>query len=66
MRTLDGKLLADLGDKVQATVTASIQAPEPVGINENATEYSLFPADLNDLPIVTNSIFNSSTPKGIS
>jgi hypothetical protein len=63
MRTLDGKLLADLNDEVQANVTASIQAPEPVDINENATEYSLFPADLNDLPVITNNIFDNSTPK---
>ncbi len=62
MRTLDGKLLADLGDKIQATTTTIIQSPEPVGIDENATEYSLFPADLNDVPVITRNLFDSSTP----
>jgi hypothetical protein len=62
MRTLDGKLLADLGDKIQATTTTTIQSPEPVGIDENATEYSLFPADLNDVPVITRNLFDSSTP----
>lgn len=71
MRNRAGKIVVDLNETKQHA-TASIDNPvtptrvqvvlDNEGINENETTYALFPYELNDPPIFTKSIYNSSTP----
>lgn len=66
-RTPSGKyLIADLNDNVGAYVSASKPEQEFSSTNENLTKYSLFPYDLNGVPIFTETIFDSSEPKMVS
>ena len=66
-RTINGKyLIADLNDKDGAYVSASIPQTEFSTTNENQTVYSLFPYELNDVPVFTNNIYESSEPQILS
>jgi len=63
-RTLDGKyLIADLNDSEGAFVSASLpESTKLTQFNENQTEYLLFPYELNDPPVITANVFESSEP----
>tara|TARA_R110000868_G_scaffold354932_11_gene616211 strand:- start:1739 stop:4825 length:3087 start_codon:yes stop_codon:yes gene_type:complete len=63
MRTLDGRLLADLNDNLPANITGSVDSILISSIDENATTYSLFPERINVAPYISSSIFNTSTPQ---
>jgi len=66
-RTLSGKyLIADLNDKEGAYVSASLPQVEFSTTNENQTVYNLFPYELNDVPIFTKNVYESSEPQIIS
>lgn len=66
-RTLNGKyLIADLNDAEGAYVSASLPQTEFSNTNENQTVYNLFPYELNDVPIFTKNVYESSTPVIIS
>jgi hypothetical protein len=63
VRTLDGRLIANLGDSEGAFATASVPAnTKLVQFNENQTQYLLFPYELNEPPVITSNVFNSSEP----
>ena len=66
-RTLNGQyLIADLNDKEGAYVSASLPQVEFSLTNENQTVYNLFPYELNDVPIFTKNIYESSEPQIVS
>ena len=66
MRTVTGKLIADLNDNQGAFTTASLP-DQPISLtNENETVYRLFPYELNDPPIFTTNIYDASSPKIVS
>lgn len=66
-RTLNGQyLIADLSDKDGAYVSASLPQTEFSNTNENQTVYSLFPYELNDVPIFTKNVYESSEPPIVS
>jgi hypothetical protein len=54
------------GDSQQAFATASVVAVDEAQLNENATVYKLYPYDLNDIPVITKNILESSTPRIVS
>ena len=54
------------GDVQQAFATASAAPIEESELNENATVYTLYPYDLNDTPIVTKNVLESSSPRIVS
>ena len=63
MRTLDGRLIADLGDGEGAFISASLpESTKLTQFNENQTQYLLFPYELNDPPVITANVFESSEP----
>ena len=63
MRTLDGRILVDLGDTYQSNMTGSVQVLTTSSINENETTYALLPERINAVPFVSTSVFNTSTPQ---
>jgi len=63
MRTLDGRLLADLNDNVPALITGSVDSLSTSSIDENTTSYVLLPERINAIPFISTSIYNSSTPQ---
>lgn len=63
MRTLDGRLLADLNDNLPANITGSVDSIATLSIDENATNYALFPERINVAPYISSSIYNTSTPQ---
>ena len=63
MRTDDGKLIINLGDSVSEVVSGSFTALDKSTVNENQTEYVLYPLELNDVPIITKNIYDASTPQ---
>lgn len=63
MRTPDGRLIADLNNKIPALVTGSLTYVNKAIINENLTEYSLIPGRINSKPYESESIYNLSTPQ---
>jgi len=63
MRTLDGRLLADLNDNVPALLTGSVDSIVTSSIDENTTNYALLPERINAVPFISTSIYNSSTPQ---
>ena len=66
-RTLNGKyLIADLNDAEGAYVSASVPQTEFSTTNENQTVYNLFPYELNDVPIFTKNVYESSEPQIVS
>jgi hypothetical protein len=66
-RTTNGRyLIADLNDTEGAYVSASLPQTEFSNTNENQTVYSLFPYELNDVPIFTNNLYESSEPQIVS
>lgn len=64
-QTLQSKLIVDLGDGVSTTLSGSVGSlvATTSTVDENQTEYSLYPFELNDPPIITKSVFDASTPK---
>lgn len=62
MRYLDGSLVGDLNDGLSAFTSQSVQPISGSSIDENQTEYDLFPLPLNQPPIITGNIVDSSTP----
>ena len=66
-RTLNGKyLVADMNDAEGAYVSASLPQVEFSSTDENQTVYNLFPYELNDVPIFTSNVYESSEPQIIS
>lgn len=66
-RTSNGKfLIADLNDNEGAYVTASLPTLTTANVDENLTIYTIFPYELNEVPIFTNSLFNNSQPRIIN
>ena len=66
-RTPNGQyLIADLNDKEGAYVSASLPQEEFSDTNENQTVYNLFPYELNDVPIFTKNVYESSEPQIVS
>lgn len=63
MRTDNGKLIVDLGDSISEVVSGSFAALDKSTINENATEYNLYPIELNNVPVIVENIYDASTPK---
>ena len=63
MRTDNGKLIINLGDSVSEVVSGSFTALDKSTVNENQTEYTLYPLELNDVPIITKNIYDASTPQ---
>lgn len=63
MRTDNGKLIINLGDSVSEVVSGSFTALDKSTVNENQTEYALYPLELNDVPIITKNIYDASTPQ---
>lgn len=63
MRTLDGRLLADLNDNVSARITGSVEVLTTSSINENDTTYILLPERINAVPYISSSILNTSEPQ---
>ena len=80
MRTRTGKLLGDLNKRGGAFATASVpQQPltnafnpaipvfdETTITDENQTTYVLYPYELNDVPVITKSVYDASSPQIIS
>ena len=63
-RTSNGRfLIADLNDSEGAYVSASLPLPTTADRDENLTVYTIFPYELNEVPIFTNSLFNNSQPR---
>ncbi len=66
-RSLNGKyLVADMNDAEGAYVSASLPQVEFSSTDENQTVYNLFPYELNDVPIFTSNVYESSEPQIIS
>jgi len=66
-RTPNGQyLVADLNDKEGAYVSASLPQAELSNTDENQTVYNLFPYELNDVPIFTKNVYESSEPQIVS
>lgn len=66
-RTPNGQyLVADLNDKEGAYVSASLPQAEFSNTDENQTVYNLFPYELNDVPIFTKNVYESSEPQIVS
>jgi hypothetical protein len=63
MRTIDGRLLADLNDNVPAYITGSVESPTTASINENDTAYVLLPERINAVPYISSSIYKTSIPQ---
>lgn len=78
MRNRIGQLVGDLNSTTPATASVSAPPTIVVGattindsrfesielpVNENETEYALFPYEINDPPILKSSIYRSSIPK---
>lgn len=63
MRTPDGRLIADLNDKIPALVTGSMTFISASTIDENLTKYSLLPESINARPYESESVYNLSTPQ---
>jgi hypothetical protein len=63
MRTLDGRLIINLDDNKSEFVVGTLDAPQSSSINENQTEYVLYPEQINRLPIIEQSIVDASTPQ---
>lgn len=63
MRSLDGRLVADLNDNVPANITGSVDALATSSIDENTTSYALLPQRINAVPYVSTSIYNTSSPQ---
>lgn len=64
-QTLQSKLVVDLGDRISTGLSGSVGSlvANTSTIDENQTEYALYPFQLNDPPIITKSVFDASTPK---
>jgi len=64
-QTLQSKLIVDLGDSISTPMSGNIGSliSNTSTINENQTEYTLYPFELNDPPVITKSVFDASTPK---
>ena len=63
-RTSNGRfLIADLNDSEGAYVSASLPLATTADRDENLTVYTIFPYELNEVPIFTNSLFNNSQPR---
>lgn len=63
MRTLDGRILVDLGDNDLSQMTGSVEVLVTSSINENETAYNLLPERINAVPYISTSIYNTSTPQ---
>ena len=62
MRGLDGRLVADLNDNLPAEISGSTLSPATSSLNENLTTYVLLPELVNQVPYISQSIYNTSTP----
>jgi len=63
MRSLDNRVILDLGDKINSTISGSLSSLAISQTDENDTTYTLFPTALNNPPIITNGIIDASTPQ---
>lgn len=63
MRTLDGRLLADLNDNILPQMTGSVEVLPTSSVDENLTTYILLPERINAVPYISSSIYTTSTPQ---
>lgn len=63
MRTPSGDLIIDYGDNSSERVSGSFVQPQPSGVNENTTTYTLFPDAINEVPIITKGVYEASIPQ---
>lgn len=63
MRGIDGSVILDLGDGKNTTITKPLTSLPISTLNENDTEYNLYPTLLNEPPIITQGIQDASIPK---
>ena len=63
MRSIDGSVILDLGDGKNTTITKPLTSLPISTVDENDTNYNLYPVPLNEPPIITRGIQDASTPK---
>ena len=63
MRSLDNRLILDLGNNTNTRISGSLTSLEISEVDENDTIYALFPTTLNNPPIITGGIADASIPQ---
>lgn len=62
MRNPDLSLVGDLNDSAISSTSAQIMSISTSSINENLTNYELLPVIINKPPIITKSVYETSSP----